>query len=81
MTLISFNINGIRARLHQLQTVIDKYQPALIGLQETKVHDPEFPEQAVRDMGYHPYFFGQKGPYGVALITVSYTHLTLPTKA
>ena len=44
MTLISFNINGIRARLHQLQTVIDKYQPALIGLQETKVHDPEFPE-------------------------------------
>ena len=43
MTLISFNINGIRARLHQLQAVIDKYQPALIGLQETKVHDPEFP--------------------------------------
>ena len=51
MTLISFNINGIRARLHQLQAVIDKYQPALIGLQETKVHDPDFPEQAVRDMG------------------------------
>ena len=69
MTLISFNINGIRARLHQLQAVIDKYQPALIGLQETKVHDPEFPEQAVRDMGYHPYYFGQKGHYGVALIT------------
>ena len=43
--------------------VIDKYQPALIGLQETKVHDPEFPEQAVRDMGYHPYFFGQKGHF------------------
>ena len=69
MTLISFNINGIRARLHQLQAVIDKYQPAMIGLQETKVHDPEFPEQAVRDMGYHPYYFGQKGHYGVALIT------------
>ncbi|MEQ9510350.1 MAG: exodeoxyribonuclease III [Alloalcanivorax xenomutans] len=69
MTLISFNINGIRARLHQLEAVINKYQPALIGLQETKVQDSEFPEQAVRDMGYHPYYFGQKGHYGVALIT------------
>ncbi len=68
MTLISFNINGIRARLHQLQAVIDKYQPALIGLQETKVHDPEFPEQAVRDMGYHPYFWPER-PLRVALIT------------
>lgn len=69
MTLISFNINGIRARLHQLETVLDKYRPALLGLQETKVQDSEFPEHAVRDLGYHPYYFGQKGHYGVALIT------------
>lgn len=69
MTLISFNINGIRARLHQLETLLDKYRPALLGLQETKVQDSEFPEQAVRDMGYHPYYFGQKGHYGVALLT------------
>ena len=68
MTLISFNINGIRARLHQLSALIEHYQPDIIGLQEIKVHDPEFPEQAVLDMGYHPYYFGQKGHYGVALI-------------
>lgn len=69
MTLISFNINGIRARLHQLETLLDKYRPTLVGLQETKVQDREFPEQAVRDLGYHPYYFGQKGHYGVALLT------------
>ncbi|GAA5127527.1 exodeoxyribonuclease III [Alloalcanivorax gelatiniphagus] len=69
MTLISFNINGIRARLHQLETLLEKYQPTLVGLQETKVQDSEFPEQAVRDLGYHPYYFGQKGHYGVALLT------------
>jgi len=69
MTLISFNINGIRARLHQLEELLGKYQPALVGLQETKVQDSEFPEQAVRDLGYHPYYHGQKGHYGVALLT------------
>ena len=62
MTLISFNINGIRARLHQLEELLGKYKPTLVGLQETKVQDSEFPEQAIRDLGYHPYYHGQKGP-------------------
>lgn len=69
MTLISFNINGIRARLHQLEELLGKYKPTLVGLQETKVQDSEFPEQAIRDLGYHPYYHGQKGHYGVALLT------------
>lgn len=69
MKLVTFNINGIRARLHQLEKLIEVHQPDLIGLQETKVHDDEFPEQAIRDMGYLPYYFGQKGHYGVALLT------------
>lgn len=68
MKLVSFNINGIRARLHQLEELISKHQPALIGLQETKVQDAEFPKQAILDMGYHPYYYGQKGHYGVALL-------------
>lgn len=69
MKLVSFNINSIRARLPQLEAVINQHSPAIIGLQETKVQDDEFPADAVREMGYHPYFFGQKGHYGVALIT------------
>lgn len=69
MRLVSFNINGLRARLHQLEALIAIHQPDLIGLQETKVHDDEFPREAVEAMGYHVYFHGQKGHYGVAILT------------
>lgn len=60
MKVISFNINGLRARLHQLQAIIDKHQPDVIGLQEIKVHDEAFPLADVEAMGYHVYFHGQK---------------------
>ncbi|WP_445424704.1 exodeoxyribonuclease III [Alishewanella sp. HL-SH06] len=69
MKIISFNINGIRARLHQLQALIEKHQPDIIGLQEIKVHDSEFPLADVQAMGYHVYHFGQKGHYGVAIMS------------
>lgn len=69
MKVVSFNINGIRARLHQLQALIDKHAPDVIGLQETKVHDDQFPLADVEAMGYQVYYFGQKGHYGVALLS------------
>lgn len=68
MKVISFNINGLRARLHQLQAVIDKHQPDVIGLQEIKVDNDAFPVKAVEEMGYHVYFHGQKAHYGVAML-------------
>ena len=69
MRLVCFNINGIRARLHQLEALIASHQPDLIGLQETKVQDSEFPREAVEAMGYQVHFHGQKGHYGVAMLT------------
>ena len=68
MKVISFNINGLRARLHQLQALIDKHQPDVIGLQEIKVHDEAFPLADVEAMGYKVYHHGQKAHYGVALL-------------
>lgn len=68
MKVISFNINGLRARLHQLQAIIDKHQPDVIGLQEIKVHNDAFPIDAIKEMGYHVYFHGQKAHYGVAML-------------
>ena len=68
MKIISFNINGLRARLHQLQAIIDKHQPDIIGLQEIKVHNDAFPIEDVEAMGYHVYFHGQKAHYGVAML-------------
>lgn len=69
MHAVSFNVNSIRTRLHQLQAVIDKYQPDFIGLQETKVTDADFPEETIKEMGYHVVYYGQKTHYGVALLS------------
>lgn len=66
---VSFNINGLRARPHQLQAIRDIIDPDVIGLQETKVHDEAFPLAMVRDLGYHVEYFGQKSHYGVALLS------------
>jgi exodeoxyribonuclease-3 len=69
MRIVSFNINGVRARPHQLQALRDGYDPDIIGLQETKVQDEEFPREAIEALGYHVVFHGQKGHYGVALLS------------
>lgn len=69
MKIISFNINGLRARPHQLQALVEQHQPDFIGLQEIKVHDDEFPHEEVNPLGYHVYHFGQKGHYGVAILS------------
>ena len=68
MKIMSFNINGLRARPHQLEAVIEKYQPDVLGLQEIKVADEDFPHNLVEHLGYHVFHHGQKGHYGVALL-------------
>lgn len=69
MKIISFNVNSVRSRLHQLAAVIDKHQPDIIALQETKVQDIDFPEPAIEGLGYHAVWFGQKTHYGVAILS------------
>jgi len=66
---VSFNINGIRARQHQLEAVREVIDPDVMGLQETKVHDDQFPLSDIEGLGYHVEYFGQKGHYGVALLS------------
>lgn len=68
MKFVSFNINGLRARPHQLAALVEQHQPDVIGLQETKVHDDMFPLADVESLGYHVFYHGQKGHYGVALM-------------
>jgi len=66
---MSFNVNGIRSRLNQLEIILEKHSPTIVGLQEIKVSDEEFPIQAITEMGYEVSYFGQKGHYGVALLS------------
>ncbi len=68
MRIMSFNVNGIRARPHQLQKIREVYDPDIIGLQETKVQDKDFPLQMIKDIGYEVIYYGQKSHYGVAIL-------------
>ena len=84
MKIVSFNVNGIRARLHQLSALVEKHQPDVIGLQEVKVQNDLFPHDDAEALGYKAHVHGQKGHYGVALLTKVDTadiHLGLPTDA
>ena len=68
MRFVSFNVNGIRARQHQLEAVTEAHSPDILALQETKVIDDDFPLSALEDLGYpHVAYYGQKGHYGVAI--------------
>ena len=51
MKIISFNINSIRARPHQVEAIVKKHKPDAIGLQETKVHDDDFPFEIPESLG------------------------------
>ena len=69
MRVVSFNVNSIRVRLHQLEAVIKNHDPDIIGLQETKVTDEEFPVDDINALGYEVSFYGQKSYHGVALMS------------
>lgn len=67
--VVSFNINSLRARPHQMEALVEAHQPEIIALQETKVNDPDFPHAMIEDLGYHVEFHGQKTHYGVATLS------------
>ena len=68
MRFVSFNANGVRARLHQFEAIGEQLDPHIVAVQEIKVADDQFPLDDVKALGYeHVDYYGQKGPYGVAL--------------
>ena len=69
MKLVSFNTNSIRTRRHQLEKLVEAHSPDIIGVQETKAQDADFPLEMVEDLGYHAAFHGQKTHYGVAILS------------
>ena len=69
MRIITFNINGLRARPHQLEKLKEKYDPDIIAIQEIKVSDEDFPEHIPIDLGYKFFNYGQKGFHGVAIFS------------
>lgn len=67
-TLASWNVNSLRARLGHVAKWIDMAAPDIIGLQETKVQDADFPHADIESLGFHAIVSGQKSYNGVATL-------------
>jgi exodeoxyribonuclease-3 len=71
MKIATFNANSIRSRLPILLQWLEDHEPDVLGIQETKVQDEDFPKEAFEAAGYHVAFKGEKSYNGVALICKS----------
>ncbi|WP_129791733.1 exodeoxyribonuclease III [Sphingosinicella sp. CPCC 101087] len=69
MKIVSYNLNGIRARLPRLIEYIEEQKPDILCLQEVKCADEAFPIEDIRSAGYDGVWHGQKGFNGVAILT------------
>ena len=69
MKIVTFNINGIKARLHSLSDWIKQSQPDVVLLQEIKSIDDNFPQEHFENMGYQVVTHGQKSFNGVAILS------------
>ncbi len=68
MRIVSYNVNGIKARLPRLIEYLTEEQPDVVCLQELKASDETFPEADIRAAGYGAIWYGQKGFNGVAVL-------------
>ena len=68
MKIASWNVNSLKVRLPQLRDWLTAQQPDVVCLQETKLEDHNFPQQAIEAAGYQVVFSGQKTYNGVALL-------------
>lgn len=68
MKIATFNVNGIKGRLNALIKWLAIESPDVVCLQELKAADNQFPEQALREMGYESLWHGQSSWNGVAIL-------------
>ena len=71
LKVATYNANSIRARMELLLDWLDREEPDVVGVQETKVQDEDFPAEPIREAGYHVVYRGQKSHAGVAIISSS----------
>ncbi|MEM6995744.1 MAG: exodeoxyribonuclease III [Myxococcota bacterium] len=69
LTVMTWNVNSIRARLDHVLTVLADHEPDVVCLQETKVDDQLFPRVPFLEFGYTVNVFGSKSQAGVATLT------------
>src|SRR5436309_9188934 len=68
MKIATYNVNSVNARLPVLLRWLAESRPDVACLQELKAPQERFPQDALREAGYHAIWHGQKGWNGVAIL-------------
>jgi len=68
--IATYNVNSIRSRLHIVIPWLQKHRPDVLCMQETKVENEKFPQEAFRQAGYHVAFSGGRSYNGVAVASL-----------
>ena len=68
-TIASWNVNSLNVRLPHLEDWLKLRAPDIVALQETKLEDARFPDDALAALGYRSVFAGQKTYNGVAIVS------------
>jgi exodeoxyribonuclease III len=69
MKIVTYNVNGIGARLANLTRWLEETAPDVVCLQELKAPQEKFPEMLIRAAGYSVIWHGQKSWNGVAILS------------
>ncbi len=69
MRIATWNVNGLRSRLDFMLHWLDARKPDIVGIQELKLEDDQFPHMAFESAGYHAVSYGQKAWNGVAILS------------
>jgi exodeoxyribonuclease-3 len=67
MRIATWNVNSLRARLDKVRWWLDRAQPDVLMMQETKLADADAPVAAFRDAGYELAHHGEGRWNGVAI--------------
>jgi len=77
--VITWNVNGIRARQQELSLLLETERPDIVCLQEIKAPLDKVPDLLVSAAGYSCYWHGAGGYSGVALL-VRHSFFTEPPR-
>ncbi len=69
MRIATWNINGVRARLDFVKLWLAERKPDLVGFQELKATEDQFPWDELAELGYEAVVHGQKAWNGVAILS------------
>jgi len=68
LKIVTYNVNGIGARLPNLLRWLEETAPDVVCLQELKAPQEKFPQTPLRAAGYGAIWHGQKSWNGVAIL-------------